>query len=99
MIGTGETHSVQEFVEIAFDYVGLDWRNHVVVDPKFYRPAEVDLLMADPAKAQREAGLGAAVDFEGLVRMMVDHDLARLGFTAPPPPEWIATPGLRGPVF
>ncbi len=53
VIGTGETHSVEEFVAIAFDHVGLDWRNYVVIDPHFYRPAEVDLLLADPAKAQR----------------------------------------------
>src|SRR5262249_33700733 len=51
VIGTGETHSVEEFVSIAFDRVGIDWRKHVVVDPQFYRPAEVDLLLADPRKA------------------------------------------------
>ena len=54
VIGTGETHTVQELVEIAFSHVGLDWRQHVVVDPKFIRPAEVDLLMADPRKAATE---------------------------------------------
>jgi GDPmannose 4,6-dehydratase len=82
VIGTGETHTVQEFVEIAFDYARLNWRNHVVIDPKFYRPAEVDLLMADPSKAQGKLGWQRKVDFEGLVRMMVDHDLARLGYTS-----------------
>src|SRR5438128_22808 len=56
VIGTGETHSVEEFVSIAFEHVQLDWRRHVVVDPQFYRPAEVDLLLADPAKAYRRLG-------------------------------------------
>ena len=51
VIGTGETHSVEEFVQIAFDHVGLDWRKHVVIDPQFIRPAEVDLLLSDPTKA------------------------------------------------
>src|SRR5262245_13666016 len=68
VVGTGETHSVEEFVRIAFDHVGLDWQKHVVVDPQFYRPAEVDLLLADPAKAQRQLGWQREVSFEGLVR-------------------------------
>jgi GDPmannose 4,6-dehydratase len=77
VVGTGETHRVQEFVEIAFDHVGLDWNKYVVVDPAFYRPAEVDLLLANPAKAH---GMGwtPEVTFEGLVRMMVDSDLASM---------------------
>jgi GDPmannose 4,6-dehydratase len=79
VIGTGETHSVEEFVSIAFDHVKLDWRRHVVVDPQFYRPAEVDLLLADPAKAQRRLGWKPEVSFERLVKMMVDADLAALG--------------------
>lgn len=79
VIGTGQTHTVEEFVEIAFSYAGLKWRNHVVIDPRFYRPAEVDLLMADPSKAREELGWKPRVSFEGLVRMMVDHDLALLG--------------------
>lgn len=81
VIGTGETHSVEEFVRIAFDHAGLDWRRHVVVDPKFYRPAEVDLLLADPSKARRQLGWMPQVSFEGLVRMMVDADIAALGGT------------------
>jgi GDPmannose 4,6-dehydratase len=56
VIGSGETHSVRQLVELAFAHVGLDWREHVVTDPKFYRPAEVDLLLADPGKAKRELG-------------------------------------------
>jgi len=78
VIGTGETHTVQELVEIAFSHVGLDWRKHVVVDPKFIRPAEVDLLMADPRKAAAELQWRPAVSFDQLVRMMVDADMARV---------------------
>jgi GDPmannose 4,6-dehydratase len=78
VIGTGETHSVQELVELAFSHVGLDWRKYVVSDPKFYRPAEVDLLLADPGKACRELGWTPKVTFEQLVGMMVDADLERL---------------------
>lgn len=84
VIGTGETHTVQELVEIACSYVRLNWRDHVVIDPKFYRPAEVDLLMADPSKAHAKLGWQRKVDFEGLVRMMVDYDLARLGYKSRP---------------
>jgi GDPmannose 4,6-dehydratase len=75
VVGTGETHSVEEFVQIAFDHVGLDWRRHVVVDPAFYRPAEVDLLLGDPGKAQRVLGWRREVSFPRLVTMMVDADL------------------------
>ena len=78
VIGTGETHSVQEFVEIAFDHIGMDWKSHVIVDPQFYRPAEVDILLADPTKARRVLGWQPEVSFPDLVRMMVDADLALL---------------------
>ncbi|MFO0844435.1 MAG: GDP-mannose 4,6-dehydratase, partial [Gemmataceae bacterium] len=78
VVGTGETHTVQEFVEIAFGHVGLDWRKYVVIDPKFVRPAEVDLLLADPGKAKRVLGWEPTVSFEGLVKMMVDSDLAQV---------------------
>src|SRR5262249_38939722 len=78
VIGTGQTHSVQDFVQIAFHHAGLDWRAHVVVDPKFYRPAEVDLLLADPTKARRQLGWQPQISFEELVTMMVDEDIARL---------------------
>src|SRR5947199_484002 len=64
VVGTGETHSVAEFVRIAFDHVGLDWKKYVVIDPQFYRPAEVDLLLANPAKAQA-MGWRRQVSFEG----------------------------------
>ncbi|MDX2261726.1 MAG: GDP-mannose 4,6-dehydratase [Gemmatimonadales bacterium] len=78
VIGSGETHSVEDLVRVAFERVGLDWRKHVVVDPRFYRPAEVDLLLADPGKAARELGWKPTVSFEQLVHMMVDADLERL---------------------
>ena len=76
VIGTGETHSVEEFVSIAFGHVGLDWRKYVIQDPRFYRPAEVDLLLADPSKAQEKLGWRLQVSFERLVKMMVDADMA-----------------------
>jgi GDPmannose 4,6-dehydratase len=79
VIGTGETHTVEEFVRIAFEHVGLNWQDYVVVDPKFYRPAEVDLLLSDPAKAAAALGWTPRVGFEQLVTMMVDSDLAELG--------------------
>ena len=75
VVSTGETHSVREFCEIAFDQVGLDWNDFVVVDEAFFRPAEVDLLIGDPAKAQDALGWKAETSFDQLVRMMVDADL------------------------
>lgn len=78
VIGTGETHSVRELVEIAFGHVGLDWQKHVVVDERFYRPAEVDLLQADPTRARTELGWRPRTSFRQLVTMMVDADLQRL---------------------
>jgi GDPmannose 4,6-dehydratase len=76
VIGTGQTHSVEDFARLAFEHVGLDWRKYVVVDPQLYRPAEVDLLQADATKARRRLGWEAEVPFERLVKMMVDADLA-----------------------
>ncbi len=78
VIATGESHSVRELVEVAFGHVGLDWQKHVRLDPKFLRPAEVDHLIGDSAKAQKALGWKPEVDFAGLVRMMVDADLGRL---------------------
>jgi len=75
VIGTGETHTVQEFVEAAFAHVGLDWRKHVVIDPKLVRPAEVDLLISNPRRAREELGWTPKVSFPELVRMMVDADV------------------------
>jgi GDPmannose 4,6-dehydratase len=78
VIATGRTHSVRDFVRIAFGIVGLDWERHVVVDPKFYRPAEVDMLYGDASKAKRLLGWEPRVSFEDLVEMMVREDLDRL---------------------
>jgi GDPmannose 4,6-dehydratase len=90
VVGTGETHSVEEFVHIAFDHVGLDWHRHVVVDPQFYRPAEVDLLLADPTKAHEELGWHREVSFGQLVCMMVDSDIAALSRTLHGPHRKVA---------
>ncbi len=78
VIGTGETHSVRELCEVAFGHVGLDWQKHVKVDPRFVRPAEVDILLADAGKARRDLGWAPQVSFERLVKMMVDADLERV---------------------
>jgi len=77
VVATGETWSVKDFLVEAFGYAGLDWEKYVVVDPKFFRPAEVDLLLGDPTKAKTKLGWKPAVDFKALVRMMVDADIAR----------------------
>jgi GDPmannose 4,6-dehydratase len=79
VIGMGETHSVREFCEVAFGHVGLDYKEFVVQDERFYRPAEVDLLISDPTKARTELGWEPAVTFNELVTMMVDSDMERLG--------------------
>ena len=78
VIGTGRTHSVRELVEAAFSHVGLNWQDYVVQDPRYMRPAEVDLLLADPSKARKELGWTPKVEFRELVAMMVDADLERL---------------------
>jgi len=78
VICTGETHSVRAFCEIAFGHVGLDWQDHVAVDPAFIRPAEVDLLVGDSSKAERVLGWSPTTTFEELVTMMVDADIALL---------------------
>ncbi len=78
VIGTGETYSVREFCEHAFGYVDLDYKDYVVKDPRFYRPAEVDLLISDPTKAREELGWERKVNFKELVEMMVQADLERL---------------------
>ncbi len=79
VIGTGVSHSVEDLVRIAFEHVGLDWHQYVVQDPRFYRPAEVDVLLADPTRARTELGWQPTTSFEELIRMMVDADMARLG--------------------
>jgi GDPmannose 4,6-dehydratase len=81
VIATGETHSVERLVEVAFAHVGLDWHDHVVLDDRFVRPAEVDLLIGDRSKAEAKLGWTPTVSFEQLVHMMVDADLERLDGT------------------
>jgi GDPmannose 4,6-dehydratase len=78
VIGTGETHSVRELCEVAFGHVGLDWQQYVKVDARFVRPAEVDVLLADAARARRDLGWAPRVSFEQLITMMVDADLERV---------------------
>ena len=78
VIGTGETHSVSEFCELAFSFADLDYRDFVVQDPRFYRPAEVDLLKSDASKAEKILGWKPKVNFKQLVEMMVEADLERL---------------------
>ena len=85
VVSTGETHSVQEFAEIAFDYVGLDYREYVVQDERFMRPAEVDLLIGDPSKAREKLGWRPSIDFPSLVQQMVDADLQLVGRLARQP--------------
>jgi GDPmannose 4,6-dehydratase len=77
VIATGETHSVEELVDVAFSHAGLDWREFVVQDERFMRPAEVDLLIGDPSKAREKLGWEPEVSFEELIHMMVDADLER----------------------
>jgi GDPmannose 4,6-dehydratase len=78
VIATGQTHSIEDLVERAFAEVEIEnWRDYVRQDPKFYRPAEVDLLIGDPSKAKEKLGWEREVDFPELIKMMVDHDLKR----------------------
>ena len=78
VLATGETHSVEELCQVAFEHAGLDWHKYVVIDPKFMRPAEVDLLIGDPTKAGKQLGWEPKVGFKELVHMMVDADLQDL---------------------
>ena len=78
VIATGKTHSVQQFLEVAFGHVGLDYQDFVVIDEKFYRPAEVDLLIGDCSKAKAQLGWEPQINFEELIGMMVETDLTAL---------------------
>jgi len=83
VIGTGTTHSVREFLEEAFGYVNLDYNKYVRIDPKYFRPTEVDLLLSDPSKAKKELKWSSKVKFSELVRIMMDADLELLGLDSP----------------
>ena len=78
VIATNETHSVQEFLEVAFGHVGLDWRKHVEIDPRYYRPAEVDLLIGDASKAKKKLGWAPKTTFAELARLMTESDVKAL---------------------
>jgi len=82
VVATGETHTVREFCEIAFGRAGLDWDKYVVIDERFVRPAEVDLLLGDPSRAREVLGWSPTVPFRDLVEMMTDADLERVGSSA-----------------
>ena len=79
VVATGETHTVREFVEMAFGYAGLDWKRYVVTDSALFRPAEVNLLLGDASKARTRLGWAPRTSFETLVREMVDTDCDALG--------------------
>jgi GDPmannose 4,6-dehydratase len=81
VIGTGETHSVREFLNAAFAYVGLEIEEHVRIDPKYFRPTEVEVLIADPSKSKKVLGWKPAIKFEDLVKIMMDADMKSVGLT------------------
>jgi len=83
VIGTGEAHSVREFLDQAFGYVNLDWHDYVRIDPRYFRPTEVDHLLADPSKAKKVLGWEPRIFFKDLVRIMVDADMELLGLESP----------------
>jgi GDPmannose 4,6-dehydratase len=83
VIGTGEAHSVREFLDEAFGYLNMDWHDHVRIDPRYYRPNEVDHLRADPSKARRDFNWEPRIFFKDLVRIMVDADLEMIGLESP----------------
>lgn len=83
VIGTGETHSVREFMEAAFTYMNLDWQDYVEIDPVYFRPTEVEALKADSSKAKRELGWAPKVSFKEVVKIMVDADLEAAGLQSP----------------
>jgi GDPmannose 4,6-dehydratase len=83
VIGTGETHSVREFLEEAFGYAGLNYEDYVHIDERYFRPTEVDLLLSDPSKAKKELHWQPKVLFKDLVRIMIDADLELLGLPSP----------------
>ncbi len=92
VVGTGEAHSVRELCEVAFGYVGLDYREFVKQDPRYFRPVDVDFLLADPTKAKTKLGWKPSVSFEELIHMMVDADLERLKYRLDKERRTIFTP-------
>jgi GDPmannose 4,6-dehydratase len=78
VVATNETHSVREFLEVAFEHAGLDWKKYVEIDPRYYRPAEVDLLQGDYSKAKRILGWEPKTTFTALAKLMVDADIELL---------------------
>jgi GDPmannose 4,6-dehydratase len=83
VVATGETHSVREFLEVGFEYVGLNWQDYVEIDPRYFRPAEVELLLGDPTKAKEKLGWQPKVTFRDLAQIMVDADMQALGLATP----------------
>jgi GDPmannose 4,6-dehydratase len=83
VVGTGESHTIREFLDEAFGYVGMDWHKYVEIDQRYFRPTEVDYLLADPSKTRKELGWEPKVKFHELVRIMVDADLDYLGLPFP----------------
>ena len=79
VLGTGESHSVQEFIECAFNYVGLNWEDHIKLDPQYIRPSEVDHLLSDPEKARKDLKWSTRIKFTDLVKIMVDYDMKMEG--------------------
>ena len=79
VIATGETHSVEDFVAAAFGLVGLDWHDHVEIDPRYFRPSEVDLLCGDASRARQHLGWISRTSFDQLIRVMLEHDLEEAG--------------------
>lgn len=83
VLGTGESHSPREFLDEAFSYVGLDWKQYVKIDPRYFRPTEVDYLLADPTRSRERLNWTPRVKFHELVRIMVDADLELMGLKSP----------------
>lgn len=83
MLGIGEAHSVREFVEQSFSYVGLHAEKYVKIDPRYFRPTETEELVADPKKAKRKLGWKPTIKFADLLKIMVDADMRRMGLTPP----------------
>lgn len=83
VVATGETHSIREFLDLAFNHVNLQWQDYVEIDPRYFRPAEVELLLGDPAKAKEKLNWQPRVSFPELVQLMVDADLQALGLASP----------------